>query len=70
MSVNVNEVILKLSPADRKKVEDRAAEIIAEEMGLVDIRETRKLTQARDANTPGITIRRASRLGNMCRRQG
>ena len=25
MSVNVNEVIRKLSPADRKKVEDRAA---------------------------------------------
>jgi len=44
MSANINEVIRKLSPADRKKVEDRAAEIIAEEMGLLDIRETRKLT--------------------------
>jgi hypothetical protein len=32
MSVNLNEVIRNLSPADRKKVEDRAAEIIAEEM--------------------------------------
>lgn len=31
MSVNVNELIRKVSPADRKKVEDRAAEIIAEE---------------------------------------
>jgi hypothetical protein len=27
MSVNVNEVIRKLSPAEREKVEDRAAEI-------------------------------------------
>lgn len=31
MSVNVNEIIRKLSPAERKKVEDRVAEIIAEE---------------------------------------
>lgn len=44
MSVNVNEVIWKLSPADRKKVEDRAAEIIAEEMSLHDLRKARKLT--------------------------
>jgi hypothetical protein len=36
MSVNVNEVIRKLGPADRKKVEGRAAEIIAEEMSLRD----------------------------------
>ena len=43
MSVNVNDVIRKLSPADRKKVEDRAAEIIAEEMSLRDLREARKL---------------------------
>lgn len=28
MSVNVNDVIQKLSPAERKKVEDGAAEII------------------------------------------
>ena len=34
MSVNVNEIIRKLSPAERKKVEARAAELIAEEMNL------------------------------------
>lgn len=44
MSVNVNEVIRKLNPAKRKKVEDRAAEIIAEQMRLRDLREARKLT--------------------------
>jgi hypothetical protein len=33
MCANVNEIIRKLSPAERKKVEDRAAELIAEEMG-------------------------------------
>jgi hypothetical protein len=44
MSVNVNEVIRKLSPAERKKVEDRTAEIIAEEKTLRELREARKLT--------------------------
>ncbi len=34
MPVSVNEIIRKLSPAERKKVEDRAAEINAEEMSL------------------------------------
>jgi len=62
MSVNVNEVIRKLSPADRKKVGDRAAEIIAEEMSLRDLRKARKLTQARVAKTLGITQDSVSRL--------
>ena len=62
MSVNVNEIIRKLSPAERKKVEDRAAEIIAEEMSLRDLRKARKLTQARVAKTLGITQDSVSRL--------
>ena len=33
MSANVNEIIRELSPAERKKIEDRAAGLIAEEMG-------------------------------------
>lgn len=47
MSVNVNKAIRKLSPADRKKVEDRVAEIIAEEMSLRDLRKARKLMPRR-----------------------
>lgn len=62
MTVNVNEVIQKLNPAERKKVEDRAAEIIAEEMSLRDLRRARKLTQARVAKTLGITQDSVSRL--------
>ena len=62
MSVNVNEVIRKLSPAERKKVEDRAAELIAEEMSLRDLRKARKLTQARVAKTLRITQDSVSRL--------
>ena len=62
MSVNVTEIIRKLSPAERKRVEDRAAEIIAEEMSLRDLRKARKLTQARVAKKLGITQDGVSRL--------
>jgi len=62
MPVNVNEIIRKLSPAERKKVEERAAEIMAEEMSLRDLRKARKLTQARIAKKLGITQDSVSRL--------
>jgi len=51
-----------LSPAERKKVEERAAEIMAEEMSLRDLRKARKLTQARIAKKLGITQDSVSRL--------
>src|SRR6202790_1432168 len=62
MAVNVNEIIRKLSPAERKKVESRAAQIMAEEMSLRDLRKARRLTQARVAKTLGITQDSVSRL--------
>jgi transcriptional regulator with XRE-family HTH domain len=62
MPVNVNEIIRRLSPAEREKVEDRATEIIAEEMSLRDLRKARKLTQARVAKALGITQDSVSRL--------
>src|SRR5438552_7605272 len=62
MPVNVNEIIRKLTPAERKKVENRAAELIAEEMSLRDLRKARKLTQARVAKALGITQDSVSRL--------
>src|SRR5580700_7947747 len=62
MPVNVRDKIEKLTIAQRKKVEDRAAEIIAEEMSLRDLRKARKLTQARVAKTLGITQDSVSRL--------
>ncbi len=39
MPLNVNEIVRKLSPAERKKVEDSAAAIIAEEMSLRSVRD-------------------------------
>jgi transcriptional regulator with XRE-family HTH domain len=62
MSVNIRDKIGKLNAIQRKKVEDRAAELIAEEMSLRDLRKARKLTQARVAKTLGITQDSVSRL--------
>lgn len=62
MSTNVNEKIKKLRSAHRKKVEARAAELIAEQMTLRELRHARKLTQVRMAKTLGITQDSVSRL--------
>jgi transcriptional regulator with XRE-family HTH domain len=62
MPVSVNVKIRKLSPVQRKKVEARAAELIAEEMTLRDLRKARKLTQVRMAQMLGITQDSVSRL--------
>lgn len=62
MPVNVNDRIKGLSPAQRKKVEARAAELFAEEMTLRELRKARKLTQVRMAKTLGITQDSVSRL--------
>jgi len=62
MAVNVNDKIKKLSPAQRKKVEARAAELIAEEMTLRELRKARKLTQVRMAKVLGVTQDSVSRL--------
>ena len=60
MPTNVDTIIAKLSPAQRKKVEARAAQLIAEEMTLRELRQARKLTQVRMAL--GITQDSVSRL--------
>jgi transcriptional regulator with XRE-family HTH domain len=62
MSVNIRKKIGRLNATQRKKVEERAAELIAEEMSLRDLRKARKLTQARVAKTLGITQDSVSRL--------
>ncbi|HWB16335.1 MAG TPA: XRE family transcriptional regulator [Vicinamibacterales bacterium] len=51
-----------LSPARRKKIAARAAQMIAEEMSLQELRQARKLTQIRLAKTLGITQDGVSRL--------
>jgi DNA-binding XRE family transcriptional regulator len=62
MSRNVNDIIPTLNSAQRKKVEARAAELIAEEMTLRELRRARKLTQVSVAKALGITQDSVSRL--------
>jgi transcriptional regulator with XRE-family HTH domain len=51
MSRNVNDIISKLSPTQRKRVETRAAQLIAEEMTLQQLRQACKLTQQKVAKS-------------------
>ena len=62
MAVNVDDKIKKLNPDQRKKVEARAADLMAEEMTLRELRHARKLTQIRIAKKLGITQDSVSRL--------
>jgi DNA-binding XRE family transcriptional regulator len=62
MPVDVNDKIDKLSRTLRKKVEARAAQLIAEEMTLRELRKARKLTQVRMARALGVTQDSVSRL--------
>ena len=62
MAANVDDIIKNLSPAQRKKVEARAAALIAEEMTLRELRHARKLTQVKMAKKLGVTQDSVSRL--------
>ena len=62
MPITLKDKINQLSPAQRKKVEARAAELIAEEMTLRELRHARKLTQVKMAKTLGVTQDSVSRL--------
>ena len=62
MATNVDDIMKELSPAQRKKVEARAAELIAEEMTLRELRYARKLTQVKMAKKLGVTQDSVSRL--------
>ena len=62
MALNVDESIAKLDPDQRRKVDERAAEAISEELTLRELRKARQLTQARVAEELGITQDGVSRL--------
>ena len=62
MDLNVDDVIAKLDPERRRRIEERAAELIAEEMTLRELRKARQLTQARVAAELGISQDGVSRL--------
>jgi transcriptional regulator with XRE-family HTH domain len=58
----LDQKIRELSPARRKRIEARAARLVAEEMSLRELRRAHKLTQARIAETLGIGQDQVSRL--------
>ena len=62
MALNVDDRIARLDPAKRRKVEDRAGELIAEEMTLREPRRARQLTKVSVARERGITQDGVSRL--------
>lgn len=62
MPVNIEKKIAKLSPERRKKIEARAAELVAEELSLRELRKAHRLTQERIAETLGVGQEQISRL--------
>ena len=57
MPIDVEEQIAKLDPVQRQRVEERAAELIAEEMTQRELRKARQ----RDRGVTGGEARRSSR---------
>ena len=53
MPRNVNDIIKNLSPARRKKIENRATQLIAEEMTRQELRRARERTQVEVAKKLG-----------------
>jgi DNA-directed RNA polymerase specialized sigma subunit len=62
MPITLKDKVKNLSAARRRKVKARAAELIAEEMTLRELRHARKLTQVRVAKALGVTQDSVSRL--------
>jgi hypothetical protein len=62
MAKNVDQVIRNLSPERRRKVEARAAELMAEEMTLRELRAAHQKTQVSVAAALGIGQEGVSRL--------
>jgi transcriptional regulator with XRE-family HTH domain len=58
----LDQKIRGLSPARRRKIEGRAAQLAVEEMSLRELRRAHKLTQERIAETLGIGQDQVSRL--------
>jgi transcriptional regulator with XRE-family HTH domain len=59
---NLEQIRKGLSPVRRKKIDMRAAELIAEEMTLRELRRVRKLTQVRMAEKLGVSQDGISKL--------
>jgi transcriptional regulator with XRE-family HTH domain len=54
MPTDIRDVIKKMTPAQRKKVKARSAELIAEELTLQELRKARNITQTNLSKLLGI----------------
>lgn len=62
MGKTIEQLMAELSPERRKRVEARAARLIAEEQSLRDLRQARRLTQQHMAKRLGVRQHSISRL--------
>jgi hypothetical protein len=62
MATTIDDKMMKLNGTRRKKIEARAAQLIAEEMSLRDLRKARRLTQKRIAEVLNLGQDGISRL--------
>ncbi|MCZ0944738.1 MAG: helix-turn-helix transcriptional regulator [Gammaproteobacteria bacterium] len=62
MALHVEDVIAGLDPERRRRIEERAAELIAEEMTLRELRKARALTQSSVVRELGVSQDAISRL--------
>jgi predicted XRE-type DNA-binding protein len=62
MAISVEDVLKKLPRKERKAIETRRQELLAEYMTLQDLRKARELTQQRMAELLGIKQANVSRL--------
>jgi len=62
MAIPIEDVLKKLSRSERKAIEARRQELLAEYMTLQDLRKARELTQQRMAELLGIKQANVSRI--------
>ena len=62
MARNVNDIIRNLPASRRRKIEKRAAALIAEEMTLQEPRRARAMTQVRLAKNLGVAQKQVSEI--------
>jgi DNA-binding XRE family transcriptional regulator len=62
MAINLDDYIKSLPAAERRAIKKRAAELIAEEMTLQELRRAREMTQIRMAKKLGVAQKQISEI--------
>src|ERR1700712_4036179 len=62
MATNINDIIKSLPAAERRAIKKRAAELIAEEMTLQELRRAREMTQVKMAKKLGVAQKQISEI--------